>query len=134
MVGWADDASLNDKIRVLDERTRGLDRQVGELQMKVEETAADIRREFDTHLGVVREDMSAIRHSVRDFRRSRPFRTTRGGIPIVVIGVVLGGLSADAGHVPLWLGWTVVVVLVGWALHDSWRIWRRWRDAQLESS
>ena len=45
VVGWGPDATTADKIRMLDERTRSLDREVGELQSSLKQTATDIRNE-----------------------------------------------------------------------------------------
>ncbi len=45
-------------------------------------------------------------------------------LPVIVVGVVLGGLADDASGFPMWF-WSLGLVLVsGYAIRRCWVIWR----------
>lgn len=124
--GWGEDATVQQKLHVLDERTRSLDREVGELQQTLNQTGQQLRSELQESAGELRNQINGIEESSKESRREK-VHTDAKGLPVAVGGLVLSGLSPDAPRVSLWVGLLLLVVAVGLAASFTWKIWQGWR-------
>lgn len=126
VVGWGPEASLEDKIDLLDRRTLRMDKEIGQLQI-------DLRKAEDRLKAHVAEAVDALRGEARDIRRSiEQFRreVVRGdasALPLVVGGLVVTGLAPDAASFQMWAWGLGLLVAVGLAVLQASRITRDYR-------
>lgn len=114
--GWGPDATLDQRIDVLDARTLSLDKEVGDLAVQLNQVEGRLKAELADTMRVLRGEADEMRKSVEKFRREL-VRSDATALPIIVVGVALSGLSPDAARVPMWLGLTALiaaVALTGW--------------------
>lgn len=121
--GWAPNDTPDQKIAVLDERTRGLDKELGELTQKVSQTETQLRAELADTARVMRCEARGIQRNV-DALKQDIDDSDASALPIVVIGILLAGFAPDLARAPNWVGWAVVVAALGLAAGFAWKIVR----------
>jgi len=116
MVGWGEDATVDDKVAMLDQRTRAMDKELGELQQALTRTSERLRAELAEKVGELRRETEELRAEVRSLE-SNSVKLDASALPIIVLGVLVAGIAPDAVRVQLW-AWSLLlllaVVITGW--------------------
>jgi len=124
-VGWAPDATADQKIEILSERTKALNKEVGDLFALVSKTKDDLSTRLADEIGRLTREASDIRAHVDDLQ-TEAVRTDATALPLIVVGVVLADLSSDADRVQLW-AWLLFLLLslalAGWSTVRLVRAW-----------
>lgn len=74
--------------------------------------------------------MESLRNEAREIREAlhafqqESVQSNASALPVIVVGVVLGGLADDAPEFQVWAWLLFLVVLCGYAVRRSWVIWR----------
>lgn len=133
LVGWGENSTVDEKFQILDDRTRALHMEVGEVQQSLSKTEKELRAALDEAAADLRREASEIRQAV-DTLRSEIVHSDARALPVIVAGLVLTGLSPDAESVSLWFGWLVLLGVMAFAGTLGWRIWRDWSPEQEHQS
>ncbi|MGL5823408.1 MAG: hypothetical protein ACRCYU_00865 [Nocardioides sp.] len=115
ITGWAPDASVEEKIDVLDQRTRVLGGDIDELRVKLNQTQDSLRDEFRRAVSETRMELEAVSQDVKDLHQ-QIVRSDASALPIIVVGIVLSGLAPEVGRAPLWLGALAIAIAVAIAV------------------
>jgi hypothetical protein len=129
MVAWGPDATVEHKIEILDQRTRSLDREVGELKRDLSQAEKRLRKELAGEVEQLHREASSIRAAVEKLRQDIA-RSDASALPIVVVGIVLTGLAPDIAG---WWMWAALVLLLGAVVLAGWLSWRIVRDYRRET-
>jgi len=123
IVGWSATATTDEKLSLLDERSRRLHDEIGELQADLRTTEKRLSKEHAEAVAALRNEGRELREAFEAFQQES-VRADASALPVIVVGVVLGGLADDASGFPVWL-WSLGLVLVcGYAIRRCWVIWR----------
>jgi hypothetical protein len=128
VVGWGPNATTAAKIAILDRRTLALDKELGELQRKVDTVEKRLRNALADAVAELRGEAVAIRETVEDLRRET-VRLDASALPIIVVGFVLSGLAPDATRFQVWFWCLVVLGAVAFTIWRARHIYRDWRRA-----
>lgn len=116
MVGWGQDATVEEKVAMLDQRTRAMDKELGELQQALTRTNERLRAELAEEVGELRRETEELRGDVRALENDR-VKMDASALPIIVLGVLVAGIAPDAESFPFW-AWSVLLLLAvaitGW--------------------
>jgi hypothetical protein len=123
IVGWSVTATTDEKLALLDLRSRRLHDEIGDLQADLRNTEKRLSREHAEAVAALRHEDSELREALETFQQES-VRADASALPVIVVGVVLGGLADDASGFPMWV-WSLGLVLVsGYAIRRCWVIWR----------
>jgi hypothetical protein len=109
ITGWGPDATTEEKIAVLDQRTRSIDKELGQLQQTLKKAEETLRAELAESVRELRREAEGIRGGLQALK-SEGVKRDAWALPIIVVGVVLTGLAADAEHFQLWF-WSLLLLL-----------------------
>lgn len=130
VVGWGPHATTAEQLEILDRRTRALDKELGELQQKVDAVEKRLGHELANAVAELRGEILKIRESVEVLRRSA-VQLDASALPIVVVGVVLSGLSPDAPRFQVWLWAVLLAGALAFTVWRTERIFRDWRRSSV---
>lgn len=126
LAGWGDDVTVEAKLAVLDERTKAMDRELGQLQTDLKSVERRAEARLSEVADALRRDIADVRAEVGALR-GETVRTDASALPLIVLGVVLSGIAADAAAFQLWF-WSLVLVGATFAAAVlASRIVREWR-------
>lgn len=124
-VGWGPDATPDEKIEMLSERTKALNKEVADLFALVNKTRDDLSARLTEAVDRAGAEAAGLRAHV-DTLQQESVRADATALPLVVVGVVLADLSSDASRFQVWF-WVLVlalaVVLAGWSARRVLRTW-----------
>lgn len=122
----ARDATIEEKIQALDERTIRLHDEVEALRVRLDKSEGELRDEIAASASELRREIAQTQGDLKDLQRSA-VQSDAKALPIIVLGVVLSGLSQDADSLPMWFALLVLLGAVAASVVMSWRIFADWR-------
>ena len=125
-LGWGPDATADEKFKMLDDRTRALDKEVGDLFVLVNTTKQDLRDQLNTEVGRLSAEAAEIRADVASMQQET-VETDATALPLIVVGVVLADASSGAARFQVWFWLLALVAAVAFAGWSAWRLVRTWR-------
>ena len=102
LVGWGSNSTVEDKIDVLDSRTRVLHEEVEFPTDVAPEGREGPPSRADRSVESLRSELREIQGSL-EVLRQEGIRMRASALPVIVIGVLLSGLSPEAAILPVWL-------------------------------
>ena len=123
IVGWSDTATVDEKLALLDERSRRLHDEIGDLQADLRKTEKRLCQEQAKVVAALRDEDRQIREALEAFQQES-VQSNASALPVIVAGAVLGGLADDASEFQVWAWLLFLVVVCGYAVRRSWVIWR----------
>lgn len=125
-VNAADDASIEERLGLLERRTDTLHDEVGQVQTELRNTEDRLRHEQLEATHALREESAGLRADVDAFRLETA-RTGASALPVIVVGIVLAGVAPDTEHGPWWLWSTGIAVACAFAGVRAAAVWRESR-------
>ena len=126
-VGAPEGATVEQRLDMLEQRTDTLHEEVGALQATVEDSEQRLTRRIADAVSDLSADADQLRSELRDFQLDS-VRSSASALPVVVVGIILGGVAPDAPEFPVWAWLLFVLGLCTYAVRRSWRIWRDSRN------
>lgn len=123
------DATAAEKIEALDKRTLRLHDEIGELQAQLRKSRSELRGEIASTASDLRREIAQTREAIEELDR-QTIHSDASALPVIVLGVVLSGLSADADAVPMWGGLLVLTVFTVISVALSWQIFSALRPGR----
>lgn len=123
LLGWNLGAPIDERIAILDQRTRSLEHEMGAFRQTLSDTENQLRADLTATVQDLRDESEAIRQSIDALRLDMVHSDARA-LPVIVVGVALSGLAPDAARVPMWLGLLVLLVALGLTTWFAWMIVR----------
>lgn len=114
-------ATIDDQITFLDERTRRLHEEVGELQRDLKSAERRLRQQLDEFANGTVQETEAVRQSIENLRTDI-VRSDASALPIIVAGLALSGFAPDIASFQVWSGVLIIAVFVAVAVRSGWYI------------
>lgn len=124
-VGWRVDATADEKIEILSERTTALDKDVGDLFALVSRTKTDLSTRIAGEVDRLAREAAKISAHV-DALQQEAVRSDATALPLIVVGVVLADVSSDADEFQVWFWVLVMLVAMALAGWSALRLIRAW--------
>lgn len=105
--GWSADATLDQKVEMLDARTRRLDDEIGKLRQALGASEERLRQQTSEGLQGLQDALVRFRGDLES-TRTQMVRTDAKALPIVVVGVFLCSVPG----VSRWSIWAVIAMLL----------------------
>lgn len=128
LVGWTEDATTDDKIEVLSQRTKVLHRAVTDLRLLIERTEQQLGDRLTAEVNRLAADTAALFGYIDELQEEK-VRFDATALLLTVVGVVLADLSSDAGNWPMWFSILVLMVGVVLAVVSARKLINAWRGS-----